>query len=113
MDPIPAGIFIDLARSIGVPAVIIVMGIVFFLLRRADERRLEQDIAREQERAAEHRKKWDDMIKMHEEEQERQFKLFERQTEVQELHARLLIKIESKLNEKTICPLATQKGDAG
>jgi flagellar biosynthesis/type III secretory pathway M-ring protein FliF/YscJ len=104
MESVPASVWVSLAESIGIPAAVIIMVIVFAALRKLDDKRLEREADRESKRAAEHMKKWDDVLNAHKAENDRQFKLSERQTEVLELHANLLQKIYDKVDNKTICP---------
>lgn len=104
MDSLPVSVWVSLAESIGIPAAVIIMVIIFAVLRKLDDKRLEREAERENQRAAEHMKKWDDVLNAHKAENDRQFKLSERQTEVLEMHAVLLQKISDKIDNKTICP---------
>lgn len=104
MDSVPVSVWVSLAESIGIPAAVIIMVIIFAILRKLDDKRLEREADRESKRAAEHMKKWDDILQAHRTENDRQFKLSERQTEVLEMHAVLLQKISDKIDHKTICP---------
>jgi uncharacterized membrane-anchored protein YhcB (DUF1043 family) len=102
---IPLAFWISIAEALGVPAALLIMSVVLYALRRYDEKRLESEQKREQQRSEEHMQKWNDMLTQHKAEVDRSYNLFVRQAEVLELHARLLTKIDDKLTSKSICPI--------
>jgi hypothetical protein len=114
-----AEFWIQIIGTVGVPGIFALM---LFILRKSDERRLDQiNEARDAERTQidktreadrqEHMKKWDSMVAQHNEERihtreemERLMKLYERQTSAIEMQASLTARMNENILTNQFCP---------
>jgi hypothetical protein len=107
-DALSSALIIELLKYAGPAAVVFILvlvGAVMMVRHWIAAMARKQDADR-----CEHMAKWDTLVAAHKEERERQFKLFERMAETQELHAGILGRLTVLVETNQYCPI--RRGDA-
>lgn len=107
-DALSSALVVELLKYAGPAAVVfalMLVGAVMMVRHWIGAMARKQDADRR-----EHMTKWESLVAQHQEERERQFKLFERMAETQELHAGILGRLTVLVETNQYCPI--RRGDA-
>jgi hypothetical protein len=99
------------AGPIAILCAVVILGIVVVvrLLLVAAGRRAEAETRRAESDRDEHIKKWESLVKQHADERDRQYELFNRMAQTQELHAGVLARLTTLVETNQYCPI--KRGD--